>query len=169
MCFFCYVLTGQLTRVRMVAIVAASLISAAGQMFIIFAHVVLAYGLASGLLVVVRKGVSVRVATSLTLASVLCGRVRIVSRGYHRRLDPGRFPKPWDHRHIQNRQGRTHVHRPGGRHDGQAGWNAASRCDTARESRCVQAGCDGRPRKYMLRRSVEHTRRSFVCSLTRTS
>ena len=71
MCFFCYVLTRQVTRVRVAAIVAASVISAAGQLFVIFAHVVLAYGLASGLLVVVRKGLSVRAVTRLTLASVL--------------------------------------------------------------------------------------------------
>ena len=70
-CFFCYLLTGQVTRVRVAAIVAASVISAAGQMFIIFAHVVLAYGLASGLLVFVRKRLSVRAVTRLTLAGVL--------------------------------------------------------------------------------------------------
>ena len=71
MCFFCYVLIGHVTKTRVVAIVAASVIAAAGQMFIVFAHVVLAYGLASVLLVFLRKGLSVRSVTSLMLAGVL--------------------------------------------------------------------------------------------------
>ena len=71
MCFFCYVLTGQVTKTRVAAIVAAMVISAAGQMFVIVAHVVLAYGLASGLLVFVRKGLPVSTVTRFTLAGVL--------------------------------------------------------------------------------------------------
>ena len=69
--FFCYVLTGQVTKTRVAAVVAASVISAAGQMFIIFAHVVVAYSLASGLFIVLRQGVSLRSVTQLTLASVV--------------------------------------------------------------------------------------------------
>jgi len=69
--FFCYLLTGQITRVRVAAIVAASVASAAGQMFITLAHVVLAYGLAAALLSFVRQGLSLRSMTRLSLVGVL--------------------------------------------------------------------------------------------------
>ena len=40
MFFFCYLLTGQVTKRRVAAIVTASVFSAAGQMFVILAHVI---------------------------------------------------------------------------------------------------------------------------------
>jgi hypothetical protein len=70
-CFFCYLLTGGVTRVRVVALVGAAILAAAGQMFVVLAHIILAYGVASAILVLVRQGVSVRVATRLALAGVV--------------------------------------------------------------------------------------------------
>ena len=49
----------------------ASVMSAAGQMFITLAHVVLAYGLAAALLSFVRQGLSLRSMTRLSLVGVL--------------------------------------------------------------------------------------------------
>ena len=69
--FFCYCLTGRLTTPRVVGLVVASLLAAAGQMFVIFAHIVLAYGGAAALLVVIRRVLSVRAVTRLVLAGVV--------------------------------------------------------------------------------------------------
>jgi len=69
--FFCYLLTGQVTRLRAAALVVAALLAAAGQMFIIAGHIVLAYAAAAAVLVLVRRGISVRSATRLTLAGAV--------------------------------------------------------------------------------------------------
>lgn len=69
--FFCYLLAGQVTRVRVAALALASILAAAGQMFIVFGHIFVAYGLASAAVVFIRERLSLRSATSLALAGVL--------------------------------------------------------------------------------------------------
>lgn len=69
--FFCYYLTGHVTKPRVVALIVATLLAAAGQMFIVVAHIVLAYGAAAVLLVFIRRVLSVRAVTRLVLAGVM--------------------------------------------------------------------------------------------------
>ena len=79
MCLFCYVLTRQVTRVRVAAIVAASVISAAGQMFIVFAHVVLAYGVRFRTSRLCPKRTVGACGDPADAGRLACSRVRIVS------------------------------------------------------------------------------------------
>ena len=69
--FFCYLLVGRLTKPRLVAVVFAAFLSAAGQMFVTIGEVVLAYVLMMGVAALVRRGVRVRGLTHLGLAAIV--------------------------------------------------------------------------------------------------
>lgn len=56
--FFAYLLTGQLTRLRTAGVVAATFVSAAGQMFVVFGHLILGYILALLMVFVLSGGLS---------------------------------------------------------------------------------------------------------------
>ncbi len=68
--FFCYLLVGQLTKLRLAALVTAAALSASGQVFVTLGQVVLAYVLMMGVAVIVRRRISVRGLTQLGLAAI---------------------------------------------------------------------------------------------------
>jgi hypothetical protein len=68
---FCYLLVGRLTKPRLVAVVIAASLSAAGQMFVTLGEVLLAYVLMIGVVALVGRGIRVRWLTRLGLAAIV--------------------------------------------------------------------------------------------------
>ena len=68
--FFSYLLVGRLTKLRLAALVTAAALSMAGQLFVTLGQIVLAYALMMGVVVFVRRGLSLRALTHLGLAAV---------------------------------------------------------------------------------------------------
>ena len=69
--FFCYLLVGRLTKPRLVALVTAAALSAAGQVFVTLGEIVLAYVLAMGVVALLRRGIRVSWLTHLGFAAIV--------------------------------------------------------------------------------------------------